>query len=207
MAICDNEFVPQFIIPSDPETQWEGGDFFEKDRVIVCATLAHSYHLDKQHSIISKSVKVTLFKHEDRVFALAMCNHPLNSSFASFCLLYRQKETSSVYKPSNTFKEIWPIKDEIDPILGRITVAEPINTSQLAIGYDTGKLCIAPLQLALIHLYNLSSHLDNYGDAYVLQKSHHSAITCMIILKHHISSQQYLVSGGADGVVKIWNLA
>ncbi|KAG1451182.1 hypothetical protein G6F56_008152 [Rhizopus delemar] len=35
MAIYNNEFIPQFIVPSDPETNWEGGGFFAEDRVIL----------------------------------------------------------------------------------------------------------------------------------------------------------------------------
>ncbi|KAG0981710.1 hypothetical protein G6F28_011356 [Rhizopus arrhizus] len=31
MAVNNGEFIPQFIIPSDPKTQWQNGDFFNKD--------------------------------------------------------------------------------------------------------------------------------------------------------------------------------
>lgn len=112
----------------------------------------------------------------------------------------------------------------MDPNFGRITVTEPVNTNHLAIGYgnittrrmicccllymllDTGKICVVPLSLALLHLNDVSNHLGKRDDVRVFKKTHQSAITCMIVPEHQVSGQQYLLSGGLDGVVKIWNL-
>lgn len=35
MAVNDGDFIPQFIIPSDPKTQWQNGDFFDKDHLTL----------------------------------------------------------------------------------------------------------------------------------------------------------------------------
>lgn len=35
MAVNNGEFIPQFIIPSDPKTQWQNGDFFNKDHLTL----------------------------------------------------------------------------------------------------------------------------------------------------------------------------
>jgi WD40 repeat protein len=71
---------------------------------------------------------------------------------------------------------------------------------------DSGTICVVPLSLALLHLNNISSFLENRDDVRVFENAHNSAVTCMIMPEHHISNQQYLLSGGQDGVVKIWNL-
>lgn len=71
---------------------------------------------------------------------------------------------------------------------------------------DTGKICVVPLSLALLHLNDVSNHLGKRDDVRIFKKTHQSAITCMIVPEHQVSGQQYLLSGGLDGVVKIWNL-
>lgn len=229
MAIYNNEFIPQFIVPSDPETNWEGGGFFAEDRVILwtvngdifdyrlqesavdskkySVSLIHSYHLSKKGLVFSESVATTVINCDGDLYALIICNHPQSSGFTIFHLSSdQQQETSSVYTIDTTFKEIWPIKNQVDTGFGQITVTESVNTNYLAIGYDTGKICIVPLSLALLHLNDISSHLENRDDVHVFKKTHHSAVTCMLVPGHHVSDQQYLISGGADGVVKIWNL-
>jgi hypothetical protein len=63
-----------------------------------------------------------------------------------------------------------------------------------------------PLSLALLHLTDISKHLGKRDDVRVFEHAHHSAVTCMIVPEHHVSGQQYLLSGGQDGAIKIWNL-
>lgn len=76
----------------------------------------------------------------------------------------------------------------------------------IQINVDTGKICVVPLSLALLHLNDISNHLDHRDDVRVFKKAHYSAVTCMLVPEHQVSGQQYLISSGLDGVVKIWNL-
>lgn len=64
-----------------------------------------------------------------------------------------------------------------------------------------------PLSLALLHLTEISNLIGKRDDVRLFEKAHQSAVTCMIVPEHHHhSGQQYLLSGGQDGAVKIWNL-
>ncbi|CEG69359.1 hypothetical protein RMATCC62417_05446 [Rhizopus microsporus] len=229
IASYDNEFVPQFIIPAESETCWAGGGFYSKDQLVVwtkhgdifnyklkesatdsCkynAVLVHTYRMDKKSDIYSESIKISVYANDDELYAFIVCNHPNESGFKILPLpIDQQQEGHTTYAIDISFKEIWPIKDEVDPNFGRITVTEPVNTNHLAIGYDTGKICVVPLSLALLHLNDVSNHLGKRDDVRVFKKTHQSAITCMIVPEHQVSGQQYLLSGGLDGVVKIWNL-
>lgn len=38
------EFVPQFMIPAEPETSWAGGQFFGKDRFIIWTLVKKQLH-------------------------------------------------------------------------------------------------------------------------------------------------------------------
>lgn len=74
------------------------------------------------------------------LYALIICNHPQSSGFTIFHLSSdQQQETSSVYTIDTTFKEIWPIKNQVDTGFGQITVTESVNTNYLAIGYGKKK--------------------------------------------------------------------
>jgi WD40 repeat protein len=60
--------------------------------------------------------------------------------------------------------------------------------------------------MALMHLTEVSNYLNKRDDVRVFENAHNSAVTCLIVPEHLVSGQQYLLSGGQDGVVKIWNL-
>ncbi|ORE01227.1 hypothetical protein BCV72DRAFT_217729, partial [Rhizopus microsporus var. microsporus] len=222
IASYDNEFVPQFIIPAESETCWAGGGFYSKDQLVVWTKVDTTFAITQEHlyiysenppsvrpvgDIYSKSIKISVYANNDELYAFIVCNHPEESGFKILPLpIDQQQEGHTTYSIDISFKEIWPIKDEVDPNFGRITVTEPVNTNHLAIGYDTGKICVVPLSLALLHLNDVSNHLGKRDDVRVFKKTHQSAITCMIVPEHQVSGQQYLLSGGLDGVVKIWNL-
>ncbi|PHZ09781.1 WD40 repeat-like protein [Rhizopus microsporus ATCC 52813] len=232
IASYDNEFVPQFIIPAESETCWAGGGFYSKDQLVVWTKHGDIFNYKLKESatdrckyklcdllkenppsvrpvgdIYSKSIKISVYANNDELYAFIVCNHPEESGFKILPLpIDQQQEGHTTYSIDISFKEIWPIKDEVDPNFGRITVTEPVNTNHLAIGYDTGKICVVPLSLALLHLNDVSNHLGKRDDVRVFKKTHQSAITCMIVPEHQVSGQQYLLSGGLDGVVKIWNL-
>ncbi|KAG1455984.1 hypothetical protein G6F46_007924 [Rhizopus delemar] len=227
MAVNDGDFIPQFIIPSDPKTQWQNGDFFDKDHLTLwtmhgdifyykiqasaadnskySAVLIHSYHLSKSSPIYSESILTTVFQCNEKLYGFVTCNQLRSSAFTIFPLSLEGR--SSEYTINTEYKSIWPIKNhQTDKALGCITVTESVNTNHLAIGYDTGKICVVPLSLALLHLNDISNHLDHHDDVRVFKKAHYSAVTCMLVPEHQVSGQQYLISGGLDGVVKIWNL-
>ncbi|EIE81812.1 hypothetical protein RO3G_06517 [Rhizopus delemar RA 99-880] len=211
MAVNDGDFIPQFIIPSDPKTQWQNGDFFDKDHLTlwtmfpISAVLIHSYHLSKSSPIYSESILTTVFQCNEKLYGFVTCNQLRSSAFTIFPLSLEGR--SSEYTINTEYKSIWPIKNhQTDKALGCITVTESVNTNHLAIGYDTGKICVVPLSLALLHLNDISNHLDHHDDVRVFKKAHYSAVTCMLVPEHQVSGQQYLISGGLDGVVKIWNL-
>jgi hypothetical protein len=71
---------------------------------------------------------------------------------------------------------------------------------------EFGTICVVPLSLALLHLTEISNFIEKRDDVRLFEKAHQSAVTCMIVPEHHVSGQQYLLSGGQDGAVKIWNL-
>jgi hypothetical protein len=71
---------------------------------------------------------------------------------------------------------------------------------------ETGTICVVPLSMALLHLNEISNYLGKRDDVRVFEYAHQSSITCMIVPDRHVSNQQYLLSGGLDGAVKIWNL-
>ncbi|KAG1156532.1 hypothetical protein G6F37_007520 [Rhizopus arrhizus] len=211
MAVNNGEFIPQFIIPSDPKTQWQNGDFFNKDHLTlwtmfpISAVLIHSYHLSKNSPIYSESTLTTVFQCNEKLYGFVTCNQLRSSAFTILPLSL--EGGSSEYTINTEYKSIWPIEDhQTDKALGCITVTESVNTNHLAIGYDTGKICVVPLSLALLHLNDISNHLDHRDDVRVFKKAHYSAVTCMLVPEHQVSGQQYLISGGLDGVVKIWNL-
>lgn len=86
--------------------------------------------------IYSESIKISVYANDDELYAFIVCNHPNESGFKILPLpIDQQQEGHTTYAIDISFKEIWPIKDEVDPNFGRITVTEPVNTNHLAIGY------------------------------------------------------------------------
>ncbi|KAG2228566.1 hypothetical protein INT48_008735 [Thamnidium elegans] len=239
------EFVPQFMIPAEPDTSWAGGQFFGKDRFVIwtmngevfdyvlhspesvkteaiaegdgrlfySATLVRSYNLDNNRSIYSGIAITTIIckpgQQKDQLSAVVLCNNPEASGFTILPLQVSdpvQENEPLTYSIETTFRDVWPLVEKCDPEFGNITITAPVNTNHLAIGYDSGTICVVPLSLALLHLTEISKFIEKRDDVRLFEKAHQSAITCMVVPEHHISGQQYLLSGGQDGAVKIWNL-
>ncbi|KAI8333782.1 hypothetical protein EDC96DRAFT_451092, partial [Choanephora cucurbitarum] len=131
-----------------------------------------------------------------------------NSSKASgFSVIPLQQQSSEVtYSIDATFASIWPLKHESNPSFGQVTATAPVNTNHLAIGYDSGTICVVPLSLALLHLSDISRYIEGRDDVRVFEHAHQGAVTCIVVPERHVSDQRYLISGGQDGAVKIWNL-
>jgi hypothetical protein len=55
MAVNNGEFIPQFIIPSDPKTQWQNGDFFNKDHLTLWTMHGDIFYYKIQESIADNS--------------------------------------------------------------------------------------------------------------------------------------------------------
>lgn len=86
--------------------------------------------------ILSESIKISVYANDNVLNAFIVCNHPKKSGFKILPLpIDQQQEEHTAYSIDTSFEEIWPIKDEVDPNFGRITVTEPVNTNHLAIGY------------------------------------------------------------------------
>ncbi|KAI9489851.1 hypothetical protein BDB00DRAFT_769885, partial [Zychaea mexicana] len=102
------------------------------------------------------------------------------------------------------FDAIWPIKEKKDPKFGSITATIPVSSNHLAIGYENGTICVIPLSLALLHLSDLSQYVEHRSSVRVFERAHKGPVTCLIVHESH--QHQYLLSGGRDGAVKIWNL-
>ncbi|KAF1801131.1 hypothetical protein FB192DRAFT_1284000 [Mucor lusitanicus] len=211
-------FVSQFVIPAEPLTSWAGGSFFGKDRFVIwtvlcySATLVRTYNLSKGDLQQSGTIVTAVLCKPDQqdtpqLSAIAISNHPVASGFSIVPLSFEQEGESAVdYSTDATFADIWPLVEKGDPKFGNITATAPVNTNHLAIGYDSGTICVVPLSLALLHLTDISNHLGKRADVRIFEHAHHSAVTCMIVPEHCVSGQQYLLSGGQDGAVKIWNL-
>ncbi|CAO3613085.1 unnamed protein product [Mucor hiemalis] len=234
LAVQCMEFVPQFMIPAESNTSWGGGQFFGKYRFVIwtmngeavpegdhslyySATLVRTYHFENNHSVHPGTVITTILSkldtEHDKLFALTLCNHPEFSGYVVLPLTFVEKLSDPVeeqspvtYNIASTFSDIWPLVDKYDRRFGNITATVPVNTNHLAIGYESGTICVVPLSLALLHLTEISSFIEKRDDVRLFEKAHHSAVTCMIVPEHHVSGQQYLLSGGQDGAVKIWNL-
>ncbi|GAN10288.1 conserved hypothetical protein [Mucor ambiguus] len=193
------ESVPSESIPDGDE------------RLCYSATLAHTYNLSKDNSKQSGTTVTAISCKPDQdthqLSAIIISNHPQSSGFSIVPLLPDQEGESAVdYSIDTTFADIWPLVEKGDPKFGNITATAPVNTNHLAIGYDSGTICVVPLSLALLHLTDISKHLGKRDDVRIFEHAHYSAVTCMIVPEHCVSGQQYLLSGGQDGAVKIWNL-
>lgn len=77
-----------------------------------------------------------------------------------------------------------------------------LNISSLRI--DTGTISVVPFSEALLHLTNISEYVATRSDLRVFEYAHDGPVTCMLVHESH--QHQYLLSGGKDGAVKIWNL-
>lgn len=177
----------------------------------------------KYPALVGSTITAIIENDESELLALTISNHPDTSGFTIFPLSSSSNNTTD-YSIDHLFVDIWPLVEKGDPKFGSITATAPVNTNHIAIGYgkpiffffnseesiiyciDSGTICVVPLSLALLHLNSVSSFLKDREDVRVFENAHSSAVTCMMTPEHNISNQQYLLSGGQDGVVKIWNL-
>lgn len=87
-------------------------------------------------------------------------------------------------------------------------MASCYSTNREAYAYtyfvENGTICVVPLALALLHMPALSQVMDHRQDVRIFKRAHDGPVTCMIVHESH--QHQYLLSGGRDGAVKIWNL-
>ncbi|KAI8637841.1 hypothetical protein BD408DRAFT_374442 [Parasitella parasitica] len=181
------------------------------EKLCYSAILFRTYILNNDRPKHGGSVISAVFcrpgEEIDQLSAITISNHPESSGFSIVALSSEKQEQDSVtYSTDSLFADIWPLADKGDPKFGNITATAPVNSNHLAIGYDSGTICVVPLSLALLHLTDLSKHLGKRDDVRIFEHAHHSVVTCMIVPEHQVSGQQYLLSGGQDGAVKIWNL-
>ncbi|KAL7310276.1 hypothetical protein PS15m_009794 [Mucor circinelloides] len=177
------------------------------ERLCYSATLVRTYNLRKDDLKQSGNIVTAISCKSDQLSAITISNHPESSGLSIVPLSFDQDGESAVdYSIDSTFADMWPLVEKGDPKFGNITATAPVNTNHLAIGYDSGTICVVPLALALLHLTDISKHLGKRDDVRIFEHAHHSAVTCMIVPEHCVSGQQYLLSGGQDGAVKIWNL-
>lgn len=183
----------------------------DDEKLCYSATLVRTYSFNdsesKQSGDAITAISCKPGEEMNQLSAITVFNHPESSGFSIVPLSFDKNEQSSVnYGIDSRFADIWTLVEKGDPKFGNITATAPVNSNHLAIGYDSGTICIVPLSLALLHLTDISKHLGKRDDVRVFEHAHHSAVTCMIVPEHHVSGQQYLLSGGQDGAIKIWNL-
>ncbi|KAI8091408.1 uncharacterized protein B0P05DRAFT_463294 [Gilbertella persicaria] len=200
----------QCSIPIESDTHWVGGSFVSKDHCIVWTLVSHFKQFNMVFIAIGWSkatfhtITSILRTSNDKVLIVTLSNHPESSGFSIIPLSLDRTLKETTYSIDTTFSNIWPLVDKGDSTFGNITATAPVDSNRLAIGYASGTICIVPLSLALLHLAEISHHLQNRDDVLVFQHAHRDAVTCMIVPEHH--GQHYLLSGGQDGAVKIWNL-
>ncbi|KAI8970454.1 hypothetical protein BDF20DRAFT_891371 [Mycotypha africana] len=183
----------------------------EEDQMMLTARLNFTYSLKNDTDMVNNTIVTLLtdITEEDQLLALTISNHPTSTGFSILALSPPAKGSGvkeTQYDIDRHFCDIWPIVEKGDPAFKNITVTAPVNTNHLAIGFESGTICVVPLSVALLHLTDVSAYVKNREDVRLFKNAHHSAITCMAVPEHHMSDQQYLVSGGKDGMVKIWNL-
>ncbi|KAI8142674.1 hypothetical protein BJV82DRAFT_613847 [Fennellomyces sp. T-0311] len=205
----DGEYVEYIIRP--PEGVRPGAMAEQEAQLYYSARLLQKYRLhaaenapmpDLYHSTILSN---TDQDGQTQLSVVSFCNDADHSTFTINRL--SGSETEELEPKScglSRFIDVWPLKKGQDPKFGRITATVPVSSNHLAIGYESGSICVVPLSLALLHLSDLSQYVDHRSSVRVFEGAHRGSVTCMIVHESH--QHQYLLSGGRDGAVKIWNL-
>ncbi|KAI8071523.1 hypothetical protein BC940DRAFT_293069 [Gongronella butleri] len=105
---------------------------------------------------------------------------------------------------------IWPVTANSQPCKQSgliITTTIPVSSNHLAIGYENGTIVVVPLSVAILFLNEMPKHIDQRQDTRVFERAHDGKVTSLLVPDHHHAADpKYLLSGGRDGCVKIWNL-
>ncbi|KAG0174802.1 hypothetical protein DFQ30_002724 [Apophysomyces sp. BC1015] len=203
-----------------PQGVQPGSFASNESQLYYSAKLLRRYTLDNGASPILPGTLTTaicrggMWDNSD-LAAVTFCNRSDTSTFAVNVFepitelqgVEDERDVMSVTRRAETtFAEIWPLNKRRDPKFGSITSTAPVSSNHLAIGYENGTICVVPIAMALLHFGEISQHTDRRYDVRVFEKAHDGEVTCMIVPEHHLSDHQYLLSGGRDGAVKIWNL-
>ncbi|KAI9027632.1 hypothetical protein CLU79DRAFT_587841 [Phycomyces nitens] len=189
------------------------GVMVDESQLYYSAHLMKAYCFDNEGLSLSLgSLNVTLCKGLEEPTAILFCNRPTASAFCLVPLgnFSEVKQASSnndtiTVRAESTFADIWPLKTHKDPVFGHITATTTVSSHHLALAYENGTICIVPIALALLHLHEISQYLDQGVRAF--ERAHDGEVTCMIVPEsHQVAGHHYLLSGGRDGAVKIWNL-
>ncbi|KAI9314144.1 hypothetical protein BX666DRAFT_1970762 [Dichotomocladium elegans] len=227
-------FVPEITIHADPDTTWAGGDFCGRSKFVIWAQNGKIFEYDlippqgvqpgsmpsqEQQLYYSASLKHTYFFNtvnnrspnqritavyddHDSLTVVTFTNDEDRSTFSVNPL--DCDSTEEVHSTEKSLHDIWPLRQNKDPQFGNITSTIPVSSNHLAIGYESGTICVVPISIALLHLPDLSRIINQQHGVRIFKRAHNGAVTCMIVHESH--HHQYLLSGGRDGAVKIWNL-
>ncbi|KAI8080052.1 uncharacterized protein BX664DRAFT_286560 [Halteromyces radiatus] len=193
------------------------GTVVSKDsQLYYSATLSTTYSFpNENHSTVSRfdGCVSTLCQSQDdnennTPMILTFFNRSNGVSSFSMESLVSDPQNNNISRSKEiSFMDIWPMQSPtVQQPHNSITSTIPVSSNHLAIGYENGTICVVPLTMALLHLNQLSDHFYNRQDTRIFEKAHHGKVTCLLVPEHHSSEQKYLLSGGRDGCVKIWNL-
>ncbi|KAI7871474.1 hypothetical protein BDF14DRAFT_1761428 [Spinellus fusiger] len=197
----------------NPPTGVKPGSLVEQEQLYYSTHLLNTYSFNNQGLPLSLgSFNMTICQTPETPIAVLFCSRPTESVF---CLTSLASTDQGKSLPSNdpitvcasaSFSDIWCVNKQKDPIFGHITTSIPVNNSHLALGYENGAICIVPIATAMLNLSHLSQ-CHNKDSTKVFENAHEGEVTCLIVPENHqVAGHHYLLSGGRDGAVKIWNL-
>ncbi|RIA87577.1 WD40-repeat-containing domain protein [Glomus cerebriforme] len=105
--------------------------------------------------------------------------------------------------PSETYlTDIWKLKHQND----NITVTTMVYDDYLAIGYERGEIHLIPLSIALVQSDSDAPNSTSTSNLILKLKGHIGRVTCLYTPNSQNFGNKYLLSGGEDCSVRIWNL-
>ncbi|CAO3619841.1 unnamed protein product [Cunninghamella blakesleeana] len=227
------EFKPHFHLPTlTHNDEWAGGKFISDYRIILwtkngnvydyllksekeayqvhySAELSTTYTFNNTESSVD-DIKTTLcIQGDDDPYILTFCNHTNDGSSYTINKLEQNEDIPDTYIARNKeklLKQLWPeYPQENNGLYGSITITIPVSSNHLAIGYESGSICVVPLSISIMYLNQISPQLIHHRqDTRIFENAHNGKVTCLMVPEH--DHDHHLLSGGKDGCVKIWNL-
>ncbi|KAI9307901.1 hypothetical protein BJ944DRAFT_261192 [Cunninghamella echinulata] len=227
------EYRFQFDLPTlINNDEWIGGEFMKDHRIILWTKNGnvHDYLLkphkesDQLHysaelsttytfnnsELSMDNIKTTLCLQDDgQLYILTFCNRSNDESSYTINKLDQNEDIPDTFISRNKeilLKESWPVhSQENNGVYGSITITIPVSSNHLAIGYESGSICVVPLSISILYLNQISPQLIHHRqDTRIFENAHHGKVTCLMVPEH--DHDHHLLSGGKDGCVKIWNL-